>query len=183
MTTTATGRKPWTRWSDEEVDLLRAVHADGGSCGGAAERLGRPLSSVASKAKSLGLKWPTALPPEVIEASKAHRDAVRSEVIEGMYALAGKLLKRATNDADGFEDLVRGQGGEEVFVRLPRIHARAARDLANAVSTLAKSASAVEAALAQTNTDSEIDRYLEFVAGEAQTEGAKVGQSQTSTEE
>lgn len=83
-------------WTDEEDERLRKCVADGLSINDTARELGRPASSVQTRAKSFGVNWSRPPNPEaaasVITDARARRQAFRISFMGDLEQLRAQLF-------------------------------------------------------------------------------------------
>lgn len=153
-------------WSDDEIALLRKYNADGVSAYGTAQLLGRPLSSICTAAKRLGLSWIDRPVPAAARADEQQTRDVRAAVLSGLWREGLAILTRVQSAQEqGFQDLVKGQYGAEVTDVMPYVPSRSLSALAKAAADLVRTAAQVEAAQQKSTESSEIDEWITMMKG------------------
>jgi hypothetical protein len=151
------------RWTEHDTAELRRLHAEGKTQGAIIRETGWAAGTISRRAAALGLKWADRMPTVLQQAQRENNDRLREDVLQGMWDVAQKFLGRLT--ADEFFDLVRGEGGSEVMMKLPHIPSRSARELSSAIQGLASAAAKIEAARAGTQDGSDLRIFLQFMRG------------------
>jgi hypothetical protein len=154
---------PHRSWTEADTATLKRLHADGKTLGGIATETGWAAGTISRRASRLGLKWADRMPTATERAQRENNDRLREDVLQGMWEVAQGLLGRLTGAE--FFDLVRGEGGSEVMMKLPHIPSRSARELAGAIQGLTSSAAKIEAARAGQQDGSDLRVFLTYMRG------------------
>lgn len=127
--------RPVRRWTDTEVDKLKALHADGASLHAIARELDRSKGVVSRKASELGLRFDrdrtaAAAKSRVLDA-KARRAAAVLAELEILEHEQARVLEVHRGDRT-WHTVMRGEAGAETVRELDFVPARDAREATNA---------------------------------------------------
>jgi hypothetical protein len=163
-------------WTEADTATLKRLHANGLTLGAVVKETGWAPGTISRRAAALGLKWTDRMPTALERARAENNDRLREDVLQGMWEVAAGLLGRLT--ATEFWDLVRGEAGSEVMMKLPHIPSRSARELASAIQGLASSAAKIEQARAGAQDGSDLRIFLQFMRGNVETTESDISSSE-----
>lgn len=134
------GRAP-RRVTDDEVETVRRMHADGKSLNAVARALGRSTSTIGTISKRLGLSWDRSRLAAAVSAKQTDNRARRAALIEAAYVEMGEIVKRLRAGREGeFHTILKGEGGAEHTETIEFVPSVEALNLLRAFSVVAKTA-------------------------------------------